>query len=100
MSDVEDLEPGAIRDEGVPELHRYAGGSIEFRRSDAGGDLRMERVFKADDDQPGIAQHVGVNARDGDAAGAVERSIRIKRKRAPQEVVAWIAIEESGDTRR
>ena len=97
MSYVKDLEPIAIYQESVAELEGDATRIVDRRRSDAGDNSWLQGILEAYNCQPRIAQHIGINSGDGDAASAVELPLGIERQCALQEVIAWLSIQQGRD---
>src|SRR5579885_1058894 len=96
---VEDFEAIAIDDKGIAKLHGEAAGIVERRRSDSGGDARLEGIVEIDDDQSLLGQHVSVRSGDDDAARSCESAFRIEGERALQKIIGGIAIEKRANAR-
>src|SRR5688500_12074968 len=86
-----------IYHERVAELNLYAARIVEGRRAQFGGHPRMHRILEAHHHERPGCEHVGVGARDRDAACAGQHPAGVERRRALEEVVRRIAVEQRAD---
>jgi hypothetical protein len=57
----------------------------------------MQRVGEVHDFEAAVAEDVGVGPRDGDAARTVELALGVEGRRALEEVVARVAVQQRAD---
>src|SRR5215470_10767770 len=97
VGDVEDFEAVAVDHKSVAKLNRDGSGIVERGLADGSSDFWREGIFEVDNDEVFPGENVGVISGYGDAASAVEKSLRIEGERALKEVVGRIAVEESAN---
>src|SRR5580704_5611789 len=100
IGNVENLQPGAIYDERVAELNGDSLWRINRGRPNFRGHARLERIIEINDNQAAIAEHVGVDAGDRNAARAIQDAARIEGQGTFQKIISRVAIEKRADARR
>jgi len=73
---------------------------VWFPRGKNGLHFWMLRIVERHDDNAGVAGNIGIDAKQGDVASAVEQSTRIESHIALQEVVGGIAVDRGGNPPR